>query len=590
MSFVGLDSMNRMLSVGLLFVLAGLIGGATWYWGGPADAPDTDGSDEKNIVELDKQKQKQIWDSEHVTFKIETHFGKPLIEVLKNRDRKRLVEFFQPDCRGTVLSAATGETRRASVVSETRIQSDGRPGKEVDRNSIVDGLLKSIGEMHEFERGRLRVLEIELKDDSQDVWRTRLLLTCRGRNRDGHLVAFRSEHDVLFRFVKVDGVAEKPVAAGWETVSQETRKAPGPLMEEVTEIVGLDRVELIDNWIHTTQNRNTYNFQMAVADFDGDDYLDIAIASGLTTPILLRSLKGREFKDVAESVGLKRWHSPSALVSWIDFNNDGFPDLLMGDRLYRNVSGKRFEDVTAASGLQIGFDPMGCVVADYDCDGFLDLYILYQTSTSSTTEKSPWVGDRLSGVQNRLWRNEGDGRFRDVTDSSSAHGGTRLTFAATWLFYDDDHLPDLYIANDFGHNVLLRNRGDGAFEDVTTAAACGDFATSMGVASGDINNDGTTEIYVANMYSKMGRRIIGNVGADDYPSGIYGQIQGSCRGNSMYSRANGKMQFRQIGDQLGVNEVGWAFAPAMADFDNDGWLDLYAATGYHSFERNKPDG
>ncbi len=587
--------MSRILSVGLLLVLAGLFGGAAWYWRGPADAPDAVDSgavdsDGEHIVELDKQKQKQIWSSEHVTFKIETHFGKPFVEVLKSRDRKRLMEFFQPDCRGKVFSAATGETRQASVVSETRIQSDGHPGKEADRNSIVDRLLDSIGEIHEVERGRLRVLEIELQEGSQEDWQTRLLLTCRGRNSDGHLVAFRGEHDVVFRFAKVDGIEEEPVVAGWETVSQGIRKAPGPLLEEVTEIVGLDRVDLVDNWKRPAEVRNTYNFQMAVADFDQDDYLDIAVASGSTTPILLRSQEGRKFEDIAESVGLKRWFAPTTLVSWIDFDNDGFPDLLMGDRLYHNIRGERFEDVTAASGLRIGFDPMGCVVADYDCDGLLDVYILYQTATSPPTEKSPWVGDRLTGVKNQLWRNEGNGRFLDVTDSSAVHGGKRLTFAAAWLFYDDDHLPDLYVANDFGHNVLLRNRGDGSFEDVTTTAACGDFATSMGVTSGDINNDGTTEIYVANMYSKMGRRIIGNVCADDYPAGIYGQIQGSCQGNTLYSRATGKTQFRQIGDQLGVNEVGWAFAPAMADFDNDGWLDLYAATGYHSFERKKPDG
>jgi hypothetical protein len=590
MSFVEADSMNRIVSVSLLLVLAGLIGWATWYWRGSADVPDSIDSDGEDIVELDKQKQKQIWSSEHVTFQIETHFGKPFVEVLKSRDSNRLVEFFQPDCRGKVLSAATGETRQVSVVSETRIQSDGHPGKEADRNDIIDELLESIREMHEVERGRLRVLEIELKEGSQDEWQTRLLLTCRGRNSDGHLLAVHCEHDVLFRFAKVDGIEEKPVVAGWETVSQETRKAPGPLLDEVTEIVGLDRVDLIDNWKSPTDSRNTYNFQMAVADFDQDDYLDIAVASGATTPILLRSQEGRQFEDIAEKVGLKRWFGSTALVSWIDFDNDGFPDLLMGNRLYKNIRGERFADVTAASGLRIEFDPMGCVVADYDCDGLLDLYILYQTGTSRPTAKAPWVGDRLSGTKNRLWRNEGNGRFRDVTDKSATHGGRRSSFAATWLFYDDDHLPDLYIANDFGHNVLLRNRGDGSFEDVTATAACADFATSMGVTSGDINNDGTTEIYVANMYSKMGRRIIGNVGADDYPAGIYEQIQGSCRGNTMYSRATGKTQFRQIGDQLGVNEVGWAFAPAMADFDNDGWLDLYATTGYHSFERNKPDG
>ena len=91
------------------------------------------------------------------------------------------------------------------------------------------------------------------------------------------------------------------------------------------------------------------------------------------------------------------------------------------------------------------------------------------------------------------------------------------------------------------------------------------------------------------MYSKMGRRIIAHVGASDYPAGIYEQILGSCAGNRLYSRTPGA-GFHELSDRLGVNAVGWAYAPVMADFDSDGLLDLYAATGFMSFDRGKPDG
>ena len=97
-----------------------------------------------------------------------------------------------------------------------------------------------------------------------------------------------------------------------------------------------------------------------------------------------------------------------------------------------------------------------------------------------------------------------------------AAGGRRNSFAATWLYADEDNLPDLYVANDFGTNVMLRNRGDGSFEDISQAAGVADYATSMGVAAGDVDNDGLPELYVANMYSKMGRRIIAHVCDDDY--------------------------------------------------------------------------
>ncbi len=134
------------------------------------------------------------------------------------------------------------------------------------------------------------------------------------------------------------------------------------------------------------------------------------------------------------------------------------------------------------------------------------------------------------------------------------------------------------------------NQGDGSFEDVADDSGVGDFATSMGVASGDINGDGVPEIYVANMYSKMGRRIISQVSAPDYPAGIYEQLVGSCAGNRMYSTQGDVRQFQELSEQLGVNAVGWAYAPAVADFDGDGLLDLYATTGFLSFNRHKPDG
>jgi hypothetical protein len=92
------------------------------------------------------------------------------------------------------------------------------------------------------------------------------------------------------------------------------------------------------------------------------------------------------------------------------------------------------------------------------------------------------------------------------------------------------------------------------------------------------------------MFSKMGRRIIGHVSAADYPDGVFPLIQGSCAGNRLYRRTGSNERFDEFGEQLGIHDIGWAYAPAMADFNNDGLLDLYAATGFLSFQRNEPDG
>ena len=137
---------------------------------------------------------------------------------------------------------------------------------------------------------------------------------------------------------------------------------------------------------------------------------------------------------------------------------------------------------------------------------------------------------------------------------------------------------------------VLRNRGDGTFEDISEAAGVADFATSMGVATGDIDNDGTPEMYVANMYSKMGRRVIAQVDEGDYAPGVYKQIKGSCAGNRLYKRDTKTGAYSEWSEPWGINGIGWAYAPAMADLDNDGLLDLHATTGFLSFKRGKPDG
>ena len=337
-----------------------------------------------------------------------------------------------------------------------------------------------------------------------------------------------------------------------------------------------------------------YRFQLAVADFNRDGHLDLAVASLSNHPLLLAGKQGRGFRDVAAAVRLHRGQPRERLenlaAAWIDYDNDGWPDLILGDRLYHNQQGRRFIDATRESGL--GFLPecMGCLVADYDADGRLDLYVIYQKPLGrKPSGQEQWINETDSGLPNQLWRNMGHGRFRDVTDTAHADGGRRHTHAGAWFFLDDDHFPDLYLANDFGHNVILRNRGDGSFDDVSEVTGANGFSTSMGVATGDLDNDGRTDIYVANMYSKMGRRIIAQVGEADYPPGIYRQIQGSCAGNRLYRGVAGS-RFEEISQTAGVNAVGWAYAPVLADFDNDGRLDVYATTGFLSFDRTKPDG
>jgi hypothetical protein len=442
----------------------------------------------------------------------------------------------------------------------------------------------------------LRVLQITA-DPSPNRWNTTLLLTLTGRDDQNRLLQFGSHNRVLFEVEDEKHLASRPSIRSWSIQSKDVRGADRPLMQEVTRKSGLDRMPLSDNWKLSVAQVKPQQFQMAVADYDRDGHLDIAVSPLIGRPLLLRGRGQMRFHEVGRRAKLASVPGDTMrrqfLATWIDYDDDGYPDLICGSQLYHNDSGSRFTDVTGTSGLEFEAEPMGCVVADYDCDGLLDLYVLYHDVPDENlgeTKRPQWVEDNSFGRNNHLWHNEGGGRFKNVTLSSGAGGGLRDSFAAAWLHYDDDHWPDLYVANDYGRNVLLRNRGDGTFDDVSDECGADRFATSMGVATGDVNNDGHNDVYVANMYSKMGRRIIGMVGDKDYPDGIYSQIQGSCAGNRLYLRSGTDTPFVDHSARMGVNAVGWAYAPVMFDVDNDGFLDMYATTGFMSFDRKKPDG
>lgn len=592
--------MNRLLYL-FLIIVGAVVGVFAWQWRNsePTASPilvgDRHASKSRldlKMPELDPEKQQAIWESEHATFEIETHFGRRFLSAVSSLAADRVIDLFAADLRAKVLSVDADRTRTLGPLQESRANAATDPQVAVDRTGLADWLIACLKPIDNMERGKLRVLQIHPAADRKYEWEVELYWTSHGTTSSGKSIAIESHHRATIHYAAQEDLLQEATVRDWQVDSRTMVVSDNGLLQEVTNDVGLDKVDLPDNWNLPVDKQNLYNFQMAVEDYDRDGFLDIAIASGPAgmRPYLLKSDMGKGFRDVAAELGLTRWSGPSGLTSWIDYDNDGFPDLVLGDRLYHNERGHSFVDVTEASGLMLGFNPMGCAVADFDTDGLLDLYVIYQVTPDAPTGAVPWVGDHHSGALNQLWHNEGNGRFLDITSRAHADGGNRESLAVAALFYDGDHFPDLYIANDFGRNVLLRNLGNGTFEDVSEESGCSDFATSMGVSSGDLDNDGLAEIYVANMYSKMGRRIIAGVSAEDYPPGVFEQIQGSCAGNTLYHRSSLNEPFLEKSHLLEVNSVGWAFATAMADFNGDGWLDLYGATGYRSFDRGEPDG
>lgn len=584
--------------IAVLAVVCSIAGLAYWWY---SDSESTevqdplapqhavDSGEDPADTELESEKQKEVWKCEHTTFEIERKFGSRFLQAWKSRDSHLLQELILPDCEIS-LSVSEPDVRTHGDVSETVRTANADVFASPDE--LVSFLISSVDDFEQILHQKFKVLRIKSHPDNR--WTIRLLLGADGTTSSGGFISWSSEHDVTCHFSTELQLESSAVLEQWKLASVRRQESTGRMFREVTANTGLESLPLPDNW-NSDEEARQYHFQLAVDDFNNDQFPDVAVMTEQGMPYLLQSKSGKSFTNRPELLESLRLYKPSSGVCWIDYDNDGFQDLLIANRLLHNEGGQNFQDVTETSQLDLEQRPQGYTVVDFDCDGHLDLYVLYQhpygrTLQSRPPKKTGWIGDHSSGGENQLWRNLGNGRFRNVTRETLAGDGFRHTFAASWFFHDDDHYPDVYIANDLGRNSLLRNTGRSTFKDVTRTTGTGDFATSMGVATGDVNNDGRTEIYVANMYSKMGRRIIQQVGEKDYPPGVYDQIKGSCAGNRLYEWNSESDSYQDAGERHNVYAVGWAYAPTFADFDNDGWQDIYATTGFLSFNRSEPDG
>jgi hypothetical protein len=370
-------------------------------------------------------------------------------------------------------------------------------------------------------------------------------------------------------------------AAGITQVN--TAGSPGYLFADVTNGRGLDPAWLHDNWTAGAEFHPVTG-GVYVTDFDRDGWLDVLITD-VNGVRLYRGSPGGQVRDVTSRVGLPTTTNGRMAAAWVDLDGDGWDDLLLAGRVYRNEGGQRFTDHTLNCNLRVPADAVGVVVADYDRDGQLDVYL----TRPGRPGGGSWLSGKAAGSKgNVLLRNLGNWRFQDVTAAAGAGGGQKSTFTAAWLDADDDGWPDLHVINEFGDGVLLANNRDGTFREVLMSDRPADYG-SMGLAVGDVDGDGRIDIYPANMYSKAGTRVIGNLRPDSFPPDVMEKLRRFVAGSQLHLNKGG-LKFEQAGPQAGVAAVGWAYGAALADLDGDGWLDVYGTAGFVSRDRTEPDG
>ena len=319
---------------------------------------------------------------------------------------------------------------------------------------------------------------------------------------------------------------------------------------------------------------------VAVTDFDGDGWADLFFTNSRfgEPSALYRNRGDGTFEELAVNAGLADLNRPGVGVAmgsvWGDVDNDGREDVLVyryGQlSLFRNLDGRRFEDVTERAGLQRWVNSNGAIWLDYDRDGLLDLYVtayfrddvdLWKLVTTRIMHDSFQFA--TNGGRNLLFRNLGGGRFEDVTDRMGA-GSTRWTLAAASADFNADGWPDIYLANDYGPEELYLNQGGRQFV-LAPAGLESESKSGMSVALCDAFNRGRLDAFVTNI-SERGYLFQNN----------------NLRLNSL--RETGR--FRNVADPQ-IADAGWAWGAQFGDFNNDGVNELFVANGFISADRRR---
>lgn len=296
----------------------------------------------------------------------------------------------------------------------------------------------------------------------------------------------------------------------------------------------------------------------AWGDYDNDGWVDLYLTGGLNPSALYRNDGDGTFSISEHSgdVGLPDVWTGGAV--WADYDNDGFKDLYVlangANVLFHNEAGQGFQDVTQAAG--VGDTGKGTTAAwgDYDGDGYLDLYV----ANWSCIPECPRPADPVL-ASDRLYHNNRDGTFTDVSGLLNAVKRQGSAFSASFVDFDNDGDPDIYVINDKAEqpigNVLWRNDGPGCdgwcWHDASSETRSKIVKHGMGLAVGDYDNDLDLDFYFSDMVEPMA--LLENLGD----------------------------QFRDASKTAGVgvgpgSVVGWG--TAFFDFNNDGWLDLFLAS------------
>ncbi|MBT4466153.1 MAG: VCBS repeat-containing protein [Planctomycetes bacterium] len=519
--------------------------------------------------------------------------------------------------------------------------------------------------------------------ETMTQWQVSFKFTAKAKMKSGRLAEIKGWQDVIWEHDESTRDELDPEDQVWKIISWKinslaTIETDDWLFEEVLDsvITDADDLELARQSIHEEQVRAFLKSRkagekfekpypqwqlpswdrhptVAIVDLDDDGFDDFYVQERHGRNLFFHNNGNGTFKEIAGELGLDFDGQTSSAV-FSDFDNDGDKDVFIGGSLRRcivmeNVDGRfvnRSGDWISENNLP--FNTSGATVVDFDGDGLNDIYVSTYaayfaqraikalegdaavSSVSDGVDEVMITADEAvndiqafmreedfdkllplyveaadeamlyrsrPGPPNLLLRNTGDGHFEEYVLSDELRI-FHNTYQTTWSDVDNDGDFDFYSANDFAPNYLIRNDGGGKFTDITAEANVADVGFGMGVTFGDYDNDGLQDLYVTNMFSKAARRVTSffTPGRANYDAellkgeGIDPMFEQLGRGNSMF-RNNGDGEWLKVsedGQPMHATEFGgWGWGAQFADFNNDGFLDLYGPAGYYTAPKDQ---
>lgn len=344
--------------------------------------------------------------------------------------------------------------------------------------------------------------------------------------------------------------------------------------------------------------RNYYNGGgVGIADIDNDGLSDIYFIGNRVPNRLYKNLGGMKFQDITESAGVAGQKAWSTGVSMADVNGDGFVDIyvcnsgdISGDNkqnelFINNGDGTFTEDAEKYGLADQGFSTHAAFF-DYDRDGDLDVYLLnnsYKAIGSFNLQRNERPKrDPVGG--DKLYRND-NGKFVDVSEEAGIYGSViGFGLGVTVGDVNDDNWLDIFISNDFfERDYLYINNQDGTFSEVLENSMQSISAASMGADMADINNDSKPDIFVTDMLPEPDKRLKQVTTFESWDRHHYGVQNGYHYqfSRNMLHLNNGDGTYSEVGRLSGVEATDWSWGALLFDMDNDGYKDLFVANGIY---------